>query len=162
MQLRPNAYALASAPRTILTAGDVVSALLMEPKPLRCLATAWEGAVRIRWDAPREGTIAWLAWQAALLREQAEEPSLDCEFLARSVGRAATDVFVLCAARDETLLVSLGDVQRWQLEYPIVHGGYALDSPDNPLAQEWPAYREARLRSASYLLRLGEISTAAA
>jgi hypothetical protein len=146
-----------------LRARDVISLLVMEPKPLRCRATASDGVVRIGWDTPREGTIAWLAWQGVLLREQEGESSLDCESLARSVGRAVVaEVSVLGAARDETLLVSLADVQRWQREYPIVRGGYGFDSPENPLAKEWPAYREARFRGALYLLRFGEISTSAA
>ena len=65
---------------------------------------------------------------------------------------------VLCAAREETLYVSLADVERWHREYPMVRGGFAFHSPENPLAQEWAAYQEAQVCGACYVLRLGEIA----
>jgi hypothetical protein len=161
VRLRPDAYALAAAPRTVLTAAEVVSALLTEPKPLRCRASAWGGVVKVRWDAPREGTSDWLAWRAADREGPGQDAAAALEVLARAAGRAATEVQVLCAAREETLLVSLADAQRWLWEYRIVRGGYAFDSADNELASEWPVYQEARARRAPYVLRLGELRTAA-
>jgi hypothetical protein len=50
---------------------------------------------------------------------------------------------------------------RWLREYPIVPGGYAFDNPDNEFAADWPAYRQARAHGAVYVLRLGEIRSAA-
>jgi len=52
-------------------------------------------------------------------------------------------------------------VQRWLREYPIVVGGFAFDRTGNPLAEEWPLYREAHARGAPYVLRLGEVPTSA-
>lgn len=162
IRLRRDAYVLASAPGSVLTAEELVSSLLAEPKPLRCRATASAGVVKVRWDPPRERTADWLAWQAADPSGPRQEFGSELQSLGRRSGRAAVDVQVLCAARDETLLVSLADVQRWYREYPIVRGRYAFDSAENELVQDWPAYREARARGASFVLRLGEISTAAA
>ena len=158
MWLRPKAYALASAPAVVLTADELVPTLVAEPKPLCCRATAHEGVVKVSWEPPRPA-VARMAWAAAGYRERGEE--LTDYFVELAAGRSLEELKVLCAAREETLVCSLADVLRWQREYPIVQGGYSFDAAGNALCGEWPAYREARSRGVPYILRLGEIPTAA-
>ena len=80
--------------------------------------------------------------------------------LAAAAGVGYEGARVLCAARDETLLVPTAVVERWVRSYVTVSGGWGLDSVQNPLAEHWPAYREARMKGAACLLRMGEIPRA--
>jgi hypothetical protein len=43
----------------------------------------------------------------------------------------------------------------------LVTGSYAFDQAENELAALWPLYREARARGIPYVLRLGNVPTAA-
>ena len=156
--LRPNAYALASMSAVVLPADELVPKLVAEPKPLLCRATVREGVVNVSWEAPRTA-LGRLAWEVAGYRERGGE--LKDYFVELAAGRPLEELEVLCAAREETLVYSLADVLRWQREYPIVQGGYSFDTARNALCGEWPAYREARGRGVPYILRLGEIPTAA-
>ena len=157
MPLRPNAYALASAPRIVLTAEEFVPLLVAEPKPLRCLATVSEGVVKVSWDAPRAGTVARLAWEAAA--HVGPDVRMEDYFtgIAARAGLRLDDLLVLCATRDELLVFSLADVVLWRREYSQANGGFAFDDADNELCDDWPAYREARRRGVPYVLRLGDI-----
>ena len=157
MPLSPDAYALASAPRIVLTAEEFVPLLVAEAKPLRCLATVSEGVVKVSWDAPRAGTIARLAWEAAA--QAGQDARMEDYFtgIAARAGRRLDDLQVLCATRDELLTFSLADVVRWRREYSQVNGGFAFDDADNELCDGYPAYREARRRGIPYVLRLGDI-----
>jgi hypothetical protein len=161
MPLRPDAYRVVSARGAILTAAEVATLLAAAPKPLWGRASASASVVSVRWDTPREGTLEALAYRAARATGGADGPDPFLGELADSAGAPAEQLQVLCAARDEMLLFPLPVVQRWRREYPIVRGGYAADSPENPLAREWPAYSEARARGAVCVLRLGQLPAAA-
>ena len=57
--------------------------------------------------------------------------------------------------RDErTLLLPVASVAEWDRDYERVLGGGWLDSVDNEVAADWPAYREARSTEAACVLRL--------
>jgi hypothetical protein len=142
----------------VLAADELLPTLVAESKPLCCRATARDGVVKISWEAPRTARDR-IALAAAGYRERGEE--LKDYFVQLAAGRPLEELKVLCAAREETLVCSLADVLRWQREYPIVQGGYSFDAARNALCSEWPAYREALSRGVPYILRLGEIPTAA-
>ena len=161
MPLRPDAYRVAAAPEAILTAAELAPLLAAAPKPLWGRAYASKGVVSVRWDIPREGTLDSLAYRAACRAEGVEGAEPFLGELVESSGVPAEQLQVLCAARDEMLLFPLPVVQRWRREYPMARGGYAADSPENPGARDWPAYREARARGAVCVLGFGQLPTAA-
>jgi len=162
MPLHRDAYVLASERDKVRTAAEMVPFLIAAPKPLICRAYAAAGAVSVRWDPPREGTIAWLTYVATVRPRELDTDSsqslrVSMRKVIESAGALVGHAEVLCAARDETLLLPVAAVERWEQEYAIVLGGYALDAVDNPWTTDWPAYREARARGAACLLRFGAL-----
>jgi hypothetical protein len=160
-QLQPDAYALASAPGTVMTANDLVPLFVAAPKPLRCRATASRSVVTVHLGAPREGTIARMAWDRAGRHAVLDDLA---EYLAEqsaAAGRTLEDLPILCGARDEIQQFTLADVARWRREYQLMDVSYAFDNAGNEFAASWPLYREARTRGISYILRFGYVANAA-
>jgi hypothetical protein len=128
-----------------MTAEAMVPAFVAMPKPLRCRATASHGIVKVHFTAWRERRVV-PAWDA----------------LGRhAVERTPAELQVLCGAREEMYQCSLADVARWGRDYQLVTGSCALDDAENELAAPWPLYREACARGIPYVLRLGNLPTAA-
>jgi hypothetical protein len=167
MPLSHDAYALAGDRASVLTAEEMVPHLLATPKPLVSRATASRGVVVIHWKPPRPGTLEQRTHAAtrALLEHthagESESLAVSMRELVTAAGVPYERAMVLCAARDETLLLPTAAVERWQREYVTVLGGWGLDSVQNPLAEHWPAYREARAKGAACMLRVGDIPRAA-
>jgi hypothetical protein len=155
MRLQPDAYALASAPGTVMTANDLVPALVAATKPLRCRATASHSVVTVHLDAPREGTMARMAWDRTgrhAVRDDLEDYLAQ---LSAAAGRTLEELSVLCAAREEVHQFSLADVARWRREYQLVGVSYAFDDAENEFAASSPLYREARARGIPNILVFG-------
>jgi hypothetical protein len=164
MRLSPDAYALFPDRGVIRGATATVPLLMAAPKPLVCRASVSAGTVVIRRGPPREGTLEFLAYSAttAFVRDREELESFS-QSIRKAVGASGIPyerATVLCAARDETLILPVAAVERWERDYATVLGGYALDSIENPLTEDWPAYIEARARGAACVLRVGEIPSA--
>jgi len=155
MRLLPDAYALASAPGTALSADALIPTLVAATKPLRCRATASHGVVRVHLDAPRAGTLARMVWDAT--ERHAVRDDLE-DFLterAAAAGRTLEELPVLCAAREEVLQLSLADVARWRREYQCVAVSYGFDDAENEFARSSPLHREARARGIQNILLFG-------
>jgi hypothetical protein len=152
MRLRTDAYALASAPGTVVTANELVPALVAATKPLRCRATASHGVVTVRLDAPREGTMARMAWDRVGRHAVLDDLEDYLAQRAAAAGRPLEELPVLCASREEVHQFSLADVARWRREYQLVAVSYGFDDVENEFAASSPLYREARARGIQNIL----------
>lgn len=162
MPLSSDAYALARDRTNVLGVDDMVPMLVAVSKPLVCRATVSKGTVIIHLDRPRHHTVEGLAWWAAehtlerRSRDARESPAPDLRRMVEARGLRWEEAQALCfTLRDEkTLLLPVASVAEWDRDYERVLGGGWLDSVDNEVAADWPAYREARSTGAACVLRL--------
>ena len=160
MPLQPDAYALASDRRTILSGDELVAWFVGAAKPLiyRGVASS-AGVIVVLSDPPRQGTPIYGSSELARRKfeEDTRDPSYSLSAPMRSFAVAAgvqeREATVPCLRTDGMELFSYPAVDRWEREYALIPDNWAFRSL-HELADRDQVYVKARVRGAVCILYL--------
>ena len=164
MPLQPDAYALGSDRRTILTGDELAAWFVHAPKPQICRAVrSSAGVVVVLNDAPQPGSPphTWYVHTRQMLQDGLGDASFSLSAAIRPLVAAARvaleDATVLCVRTDAMQVFPYSAIDRWEREYALSFDNWLLSSLDEASRPDPPRlpYAEARARGTVCILWVG-------